>query len=182
MTAETDQPDRIVHRHFRHDDAVEQVGCDGLIGEGGDRFTWLGQIGVGLRVEHRPGRASSRHPFGELLVGNGIGLEDHVGKTIAAELRRESRVASRSVGLQLKMRRHSGHRVDLAAELRHEEAVHDAGRRKIQADRHTDRDDQTIDAGNALVGIDEQPFPIEETTCTLSGGTSVLIGRRGSRS
>ena len=59
------------------------------------------------------------------------------------------------------MRRHSCHRVDLTAELRHEEAVHDAGGGQLEADRCTDRDDKMIDAGDALVGVDEQPFPIE---------------------
>ena len=59
------------------------------------------------------------------------------------------------------MRLHPRHRVDLAAELRHEEAVHDTGGRQLEADRRADRHRQLIDARNALVGVDEQPFPVE---------------------
>ena len=124
--------------------------CDGAISERGDRLAWLDEIGVGLRVECRTGCARGIHPLRKIRVGNGIGLEGHVGKTIAAELRRESRIASGIVRLKLKMRRHSSHGVDLAAELRHEEAVHDAGGRQLEADRRADRDDKMIDAGDAL--------------------------------
>ena len=65
------------------------------------------------------------------------------------------------VGLQVKARHHSGHGVDLAAELRHEEAVHHARGGQLEADRRADRNGQLIDGRDALLGIDEQPFPVE---------------------
>ena len=56
---------------------------------------------------------------------------------------------------------HASHRVDLAAELRHEERVHHRRRRQAEVDRGSYRHDQLVDRGNTLIGVDEQPFPIE---------------------
>ena len=65
------------------------------------------------------------------------------------------------VRLQVKARDHSRHGVDLAAKLRHEEAVHHALGGQLEADRRADGDGQLIDGRDALVGVDEQPFPVE---------------------
>ena len=153
----SDRPADIAGIH----DAVEQIGGDGAIGERRDRLARLGQIGISSRVEHRAVAARRRHPLRKLLGRHRIDGKVHVGKAVAAELRREPRIGAGMIRLQLKMRRHSRHGVDLAAELRHEEAVHDAGGGQLEADRRADRDDQLIDARDALLGIDEQPFPVE---------------------
>ena len=58
-------------------------------------------------------------------------------------------------------RRHAVHRVDHAAELRHEERVHHAGRGQGEANRRAGGDDELVDARDALVGVDEQPFPVQ---------------------
>src|ERR1700676_3847127 len=65
------------------------------------------------------------------------------------------------VGLQVKTGDHSRHGVDLAAKLRHKEAVHHARGGQLQTDRRADGNGQPIDACDALIGIDEQPFPVE---------------------
>ena len=80
---------------------------------------------------------------------------------IAAELRREAQIGSGMIGLQRQLRGHAGHRVDLAAELRHEETVHDAVRRQPEMYRRARGYDKPIEARYAFIGIDEQPFPIE---------------------
>jgi hypothetical protein len=73
------------------------------------------------------------------------------------------RIQHGAVGLQLEPRVRPRHGVDLAADLRHQEAVHDARRRELEADRRAGRNGQPVDAGDALnlVGINEQPFPVE---------------------
>jgi hypothetical protein len=65
------------------------------------------------------------------------------------------------VGEQVEVGGHAAHRVDLTAELRHEERVHDRRRGEPEPDRCSSRDDQVIDRGDTLIGVDEQPFPIE---------------------
>ena len=53
------------------------------------------------------------------------------------------------------------HGVDHAAHLRDEEDVPDGRRGQLEIDRRSRRDDELVDRGDALLGIDEQPFPIE---------------------
>ncbi len=88
-------------------------------------------------------------------------VEAHVGEAVAAELRREAGIGAGLVGLQVQLRRHARHGVDLAAELRHEEAVHHRRRGQAEADRRRRRHDQPVDAGDALARVDEQPLPVE---------------------
>jgi hypothetical protein len=54
-----------------------------------------------------------------------VDIEVHVGKAFAAELGGQARIGAFLIGLQVHLRGHAGHCIDLAAELRHEEAVHD---------------------------------------------------------
>ena len=71
---------------------------------------------------------------------------------------------------------HPRHRVDLAAELGHEERIHHRRRRQTKPDRCSRRDDQLIDGGDTLIGVDEQPFPIERGDVDLE-----RLGVRGDR-
>ncbi len=73
------------------------------------------------------------------------------------------------IGLQMQARHHSGHGVHLAAELRHEEAIHHARGGQLEANRRADRNGQLIDARDALVRIDEQPFPVERDDLNADG-------------
>ena len=67
----------------------------------------------------------------------------------------------RLVGAEVELRPHAVHGVDHAAELGDEERGHHAARGQRKADRRAGRDDQSIDARDMLVGVDEQPFPVE---------------------
>ena len=78
--------------------------------------------------------------------------------------------------MQIKARHHPGHCVDLAAELRHKEAVHHPRRGQFEPDGRVHGDGQLIDGRNAVVGIDEQPFPIERDDLNPDG-----LFRRGDR-
>jgi hypothetical protein len=80
------------------------------------------------------------------------------------------------IGLHVKARHHSRHCVDLAAQLRHEEAVHHAHGGQLKADRRADGNGQLIDGRDALVGIDEQPFPVERNDLNAE-----RLRRRGDR-
>src|SRR6266853_1313172 len=155
------EPRRIVRLGSGVQDAVEQIGSNGTIGERRNRFARLGQIGISLRVKQRPSAASCSHPLRKVFGWHRINGKAHIGKTAATVLGRQPPVRSRMIGLEVKARHHSGHGVDLAAQLRHEEAVHHARGGQLEADRRADGDSQLIDARDALVGINEQPFPIE---------------------
>ena len=61
----------------------------------------------------------------------------------------------------MQLRDHSVHCGDHRAELRHEEHVHDGGRGQREVHRHPGGNDKLVHACNALLGVDEQPFPIE---------------------
>ena len=78
------------------------------------------------------------------------------------------------VGLEVEARGHSRHRVDLPAELRHKEAVHHTCGGQLEADGCAHGNGQTIDAGDAVLGINEEPFPIERDDLNVEG-----LGRRG---
>jgi hypothetical protein len=62
--------------------------------------------------------------------------------------------------LQIELRDHAGHRVDLTAELRYEKAVHDARGRQPEMQRCRDGNDELIDHRDAVVRVNEQPFPV----------------------
>src|SRR6266851_1001523 len=95
--------------HSGAKDAVEQIGNDGMEREWRNRLTRPGQIGIGLRVEHRTRAARRGHPPCKAFGWHSLDVEAHIGETIAAELRRQSPVCSRMVRLQLKARHHSRH-------------------------------------------------------------------------
>src|SRR5260370_20086718 len=114
-----------VRRRPGANDLVEKIASNCTIAEGRYRFGRLGQLRICWRVEHWAGVARCRHPLLKLLSRHRIDGKAHIGKTVAAELRRQPAIRSGAVGLQLNMCGHSRHGVDLAAELRDEEAVHD---------------------------------------------------------
>src|SRR5579871_3294960 len=66
--------------------------------------------------------AGLREPGGVFGGRQGVHDEAHVGKSIAAEMRGEAGVMARRAREKIEARAHSRHRVDLRAELRHEES------------------------------------------------------------
>ena len=127
--------------HSGAQDAAEQTGSDGAIGEWRDRLrsAWPDRHRSAYRAPDQRSRVVA-NPLRKLFGRHRIDVEVHVGKAVAAELGRQPAIGSGMVGLQVKARHHSRHGVDLAAELRHEEAVHDARRGQLEADRRADRD------------------------------------------
>ena len=80
----------------------------------------------------RPRRARLATQCCEVAGATAHDVEAHVGEPVAAELRRQARVDARADRPAGSAGRHAGHGVDLAAELRHEEAVHHAGRSELE--------------------------------------------------
>src|SRR5262252_2631654 len=142
-------------------DALEQLRVHRVIGCGWYSLARLCQLGVAGVVEPGSGAARLREPGVEIVGGHRLGNEPHVGKTVAAEHCRKAGIFTRVVGEKVEMRDHAAHRVDLAAELRHEERIHHCGRGEPKFDGRSGRNDQLIDRGDTVIGVDEQPFPIE---------------------
>jgi hypothetical protein len=114
--------------------------------------------------------------LGKCIWQYGTHGEFHAGKPVAAELRRLAIKLAGLVGRQVQLRDHSVHRGDHGAELRHKKHVHDGSRSQREVHRHSGGDDELVDAGNALFGVDEQPFPVERDDLHLG-----RFGRRGDR-
>src|SRR5215217_2662127 len=143
------------------DDLLEKVGIDVTVSRRGDVQTLLGECNVALVVE-RGGRVPCiSDPAVECLRAHRPHLEVHSRKAVPTELRRESVENPLSVSLKMQLGRHAVHRVDHAAELRDKERVHDAGGAHPEIDGGPYRNDELVDARDALVGVDEQPLPVE---------------------
>src|SRR5262249_1857042 len=161
------------------DDPFEQLRLNGAIGCGRHGFARLRQLGVAGISAAGSAAAHLLEPRVEIAGRNRLDDEPHLGKAVAAEVCRKAGKLTRLVREQVEMRGHAAHRVDLAAELRHEERIHDRRRRESKLDWRSDRDDQLIDSGDALIGVDEQPFPIERHDVHAQG--SGLRGNRRAR-
>jgi len=85
----------------------------------------------------------------------------------------------RIVRAQLEAVHHAVHRVDHAAKLRHEEAVHHAGRGELQMQWRADRHRQRVERGYSLIRVDEEPFPVERNDLNRDthSGTRHRLGR-----
>src|SRR5579863_4724685 len=143
------------------DDALEQLGRDRAIGRRRHGLARLCQSGVAGIVERGSRASRRRDPTVEIADGHRLDDEPHLGKPVAAEICRKAGILARPVRQQVEMGGHPPHRVDLAAELRHEEGIHHRCRCETKAHRRSRRYNQLIDRGNALIGVDEQPFPVE---------------------
>src|SRR5689334_20312106 len=102
------------------EDALEQLGLDRAIGCGRYVLARLCQFGVAGIVEAGSGAARLRDPGVEISSGHRLDDEPHPRKTVAAEICRKAGKLARVVREKVEMRNHAAHRVDLAAELRHE--------------------------------------------------------------
>src|SRR5205807_7952349 len=103
------------------EDALEQlrvyraIGCDRYVLA---RFCLFSVAGI---IEAGSGAARLREPSVEIASGHRLDDEPHSGKTVAAEICRKAGILARLVGEEVEMCDHAAHRVDLAAELWHEE-------------------------------------------------------------
>ena len=101
------------------------------------------------------------HPLFEFLPGNGNRLEMHSSKTGAAELLILAAVDARFIGHEMQPGLHARHGVNLAAQLRDEKRRHHRVRSDSEAQRNVGRENKLIDAGDILIRIDKQPFPVQ---------------------
>src|SRR5262252_8145951 len=118
---------RVTHCRARSrlvEDALEQLGFDRAIGGGRYVLARLCQFGIAGIVEAGSGAAHLFEPRIEIAGWHRLGDEPHVGKTVAAEHCRKAGILAGLVGEKVKMSDHAAHRVDLTAELRHEERIH----------------------------------------------------------
>src|SRR5215472_945651 len=143
------------------DDALEQLRFDRAIGCGRHGLTRLCQLGVAGLVEGGSGAARLLEPGIEIAGRYRLDDEPHLGKAVAAEICRNAGILAWLVREKVEVRGHAAHRVDLAPQLRHEERVHHRRRGESKFDGSPGRDDQLIDGGDAVIRVDEQPFPIE---------------------
>src|SRR6516162_10192413 len=148
-------------RHGLLDNTVEQLGLHRTIGFRRHRLARFCQFGIGGKIECRSRASDLSDPAVEIAGRHCLGDEPHFGKAVAAEHCRKPGEFAGRVREQVQVGGHPSHRVDLAAELRHEKGIHHCRRSQTKTDRRRRRDDQLIDRRNTLMGIDEQPFPIE---------------------
>src|SRR6478672_198383 len=148
-------------RHRPVDDALEQLRFYRAIGSRRHGLARLCQLGIAGLVQGGSGAARLFEPGVEIAGRHRLDDEPHLGKAVAAVICGEAGILARLVRKQVEVRGHAAHRVDLAAELRYEERIHHCRRGEPKRDGSSGRDDQLIDGGDALIGIDEQPFPIE---------------------
>src|SRR5271157_1889074 len=143
------------------EDLLEQPIRHGLEGERLRNDALFGELDVALRGEHRSAGAHLAEPGVKVLRRLRLDLEMHVGESVAAYLSRKAVKDARLVRGEVELRPHAVHGVDHAAKLGDEEGGHDAARGERKTDRRPRRNHQTIDARDVLVGVDEQPFPVE---------------------
>src|SRR6202051_5241980 len=93
---------------------------------------------------------------------------------LAADVRRKAAIGTSPVSLQVEPGCHTRHRIYLAAELRHEEAVHHVRRSQAEAQRHAGGHNETVEACDTFGRIDEQPFPVERNDLDIDRRNSRL--------
>ncbi len=116
---------------------------------------------IGGLIQRGAGLADLGDPLREVRGGHGRGREFLVLKAHAVELRVFAAQLSLAVGLQIELRYHAGHRVDLAAQRWDEERLHHRFAGQAEVDGSVGRNGHDADGGNALLGIDKEPLPIE---------------------
>mmetsp|Transcript_39201 Transcript_39201/g.95296 ORF Transcript_39201/g.95296 Transcript_39201/m.95296 type:complete len:253 (-) Transcript_39201:37-795(-) len=75
----------------------------------------------------------------------------------------------------MQLRLHARHRVDHAGQRGHVEGVHHRGRGELEVHRAVHRHGHLVDQGDALLGVDEQPFPVHRHRIDLQ---RLHIGRQ----
>ena len=134
----------------------------------------LGQLAIAGGIERRAILVRGIHPGGKLVCRHRPHVEMHVGKTVSAIVAAFAVERAGHIRAQIELRGHPVHRVDHAAQLRHEEGVQHAARCQGEMDRPARGNDELVDRGDVLGGVDEQPLPIQRHTLNfqrrLAGG------------
>ncbi len=156
----------LVHAHLVGEGAHVQDGFVEAVTDGGIIAHGLGlaRLLEGHVVLAVQGLALALHlgdPLVEAVLAEPVELEVHPREARAAVIGREAVIGARLVDDGVELRLHAGHRVDLAGQRGDEERVHHAGRGDLEGDRHVHRRGELVDGGDALLGVEEQPLPIE---------------------
>src|SRR4029077_11573276 len=106
------------------EDALEQLGFHRAIGCSRYVLARFCQFSVAGIIEAGSGAACLREPSVEIGGGHRLDDEPHPGKAVAAEICRKARILARLIREEVEVCDHAAHRVDLAAELRHEKRIH----------------------------------------------------------
>nr|GEU28569.1 hypothetical protein [Tanacetum cinerariifolium] len=101
------------------------------------------------------------HPRIEIALRHAVVLEAHLREARAAVVGGEAVVDADLVHHGVQFRLHRRHGVDHTGQRGNIERVHHGRRRHLEADRHVDRRVQLVHGGNALLRIDEHPFPVQ---------------------
>src|SRR5271169_866385 len=148
-------------RQLLRDDLVEQFRLDRTEGERTYVHALLGQGSVASGIESWGGVARDTNPSGKPFRRHRLHIEMHVRETIATIMARKTEIRAWCVRAQVQLRHHAVHRVDHAAELRDEERIHHARRRKREMDGHAGGNHKLVHASDMLVRVDEEPLPIQ---------------------
>src|SRR4029077_7398098 len=123
------------------EDALEQLRVYQAIGCSRHVLARLCQFGIAGIVEAGSAAARLREPSIEIAGWHRLDDEPHPGKTVAAEICRKAGKFAGVVSEKVEMSDHAAHRVDLAAELRHEERIHHRRRGEPKFDGRSGWDD-----------------------------------------
>ncbi|CDX18038.1 hypothetical protein MPLSOD_10449 [Mesorhizobium sp. SOD10] len=156
----------LVHAHLatldaQIEDGAVEVGIDGGIVADGLVLARTFEREIGLAAERGLCALALRHPLTEGLVGQAVEGKAHAGEAGAAVIGREAGIGARTVDDGVQLRLHARHGIDLPGKGGNVEGVHHRGRGDAEVDRLVDRRGELVDGGNAVIWIDEEPFPIE---------------------
>ena len=148
--------------HAAVQDGVIQPGID--IGVIAHRFllAGFGELLVGRPAELAAIVTHLFHPvFKVRLRFQAVEMEAHVGETGAAVVGGETVVHAGLVDHAVQLGLHARHGIDLPGQRGDVERVHVRVRGDLEADRPVHRRRQFVDGGDALLRIEEQPFPLQ---------------------
>ncbi len=143
------------------EDGGPEAGHDAAIGAGRVVLARLLQLQVAAAVERAAACLDVGDPGVELGRRHAVKREMHSREAGAAVIRREALIGTRRVDDGVQFRFHTRHGVDLAGEGGDVEGVHHRRRGDAEIDRPIDGCGELVDGRDAVLRIDEQPFPVE---------------------
>ncbi|MPL91569.1 hypothetical protein SDC9_37644 [bioreactor metagenome] len=146
-----------------------------------DRAVMPHRLGDGRPLERQIGVAGQRlgaglrrrHPGVEVVVAHRAGVEGHLREARARVMRRAAGEGAGIVGDQVQLGLHPGHGIDHAAKRGDRERVHHRRGAELEVHRPAGGNGQLVHRGDAELGIDEQPFPVERDGLDLDRGAGV---------
>ena len=155
----------VVHAHLAVlDAAVQHLVVQAVFHTGktlhGVALAGLDQVKIGLARKRFAFGLVPGHPLVEVALAQAVELERHAREARAAVVRGHALVHAGLVDHGVQLGLHAGHRVDHAGQIRHVERIHGVRGSQLEVDRAIDRSGQLVHRGNALLWVEEQPFPV----------------------